>query len=174
MKRKHASSNNHALMREPLINPLWDKYNIDFINYVRYEEDKVKMICSTLYDDELDEFMKDKYSAMPLEIYQKKSTVAWADYCSDEFMDSIRYRYQYSPDGAAIILRHHDFAEHIELGSSDINADIYNLIRNDLNAKKEITSLIRTHLNSTRGRYQTKAYRNRILTEKKAVRDSWH
>ena len=165
---------NHELMQESLLKPLSNHYNIDFINYVRYEEDKVKMICSTIYDDELDSFMNDKYSALPLEVCRDNAVLSWSDYCSEEFMDSIRYRYQYSPDGVAIILKHHDFAEHIELGSSDINADIFNLIRIDLNAKKEITSLIRTHLNSTRGRYQTKTYRNTILTEKKAVRDSWH
>jgi hypothetical protein len=167
MSQYSIKSSNFELMREPLLNPLWNKYNIDFINYVRYEDDKVKMICSTIYDDELDNFMNDKYNALPLEICQENSIVAWADYCSDEFMDSIHHRYQYSPDGVAIILKHHDFAEHIELGSSDINADIFNLIRSDQQAKKDIVAFIRTHLNSTRGRYQTKTYRNTIVTLKK-------
>ena len=165
---------NHALMREPLINPLWNNYNIDFINYVRYEDVRIKMICSTLYDDELDSFMNDKYSALPFDVCRDNAVLSWADYCSEEFMDSIRYHYEYSPDGAAIILKHHDFAEHIELGSSDTNADIFNLIRIDQQAKKDIVAFIRSHLNSTPGRYQTKTYRNTIVTEKIAARDSWH
>ncbi len=155
---------NHELMQESLLKPLNNYYNIDFVNYVRYDENELNMICSTIYDDELDGFMNDEFSALPLEICQENSILSWADYCSDSFMDTLRYRYQYSPNGAAIILKHHDFAEHIELGSSNINANISKLVRSDSQVKKEIVAFIRTHINLSQGLYQTKVYKNHIPT----------
>ncbi len=162
------SEGNKDYSNNPLlstIKPLEKTLGVDFVTYACYYEDRVEFYSSSIFNDEIDTFIRDAKSVLPESVTSKTSSLSWRDYCSEEFIYRCKYLYNYNPDGVALYLKHQNFAEHISLGTTDLSLNIAEILKNDSQLKQQVVNFIRSEINFNKGQYQPLCYDRRNIKQ---------
>lgn len=129
-----------------ILGPLASAYDINFLNYSQYQENRV--YCFRSGDIESYKlFIKDQGCKLPLKVHGKNSLMAWQQFCSEQYLSHCLKKYKQYPNGACILLKHHDCAEHISIGSARADLNLFDLFNNHPDIKRKMIAIIRNQIN---------------------------
>jgi DNA-binding CsgD family transcriptional regulator len=136
----------HQNTIKKIIAPLKGNFDIDYFTYCRYKKDECEFISSDY--DELNDFLKDSGSSLPLDISNSKKILEWRDFTSKEHLEQTKNVHQYNPNGVTFVLKHSENdAEHISLCSSNKNTDLMAQVNRQPSIINQIIPHIRNHVN---------------------------
>ena len=129
-----------------LMSKLKAAYNVDFITYARYYDDCVEWYSTNPSD--LSIYLQSD-SIFPRSVESTCDMVDWKSYCSDEFLTYCEDTFHYRPSSAVTVLLSHEsgFAEHVSLGTCDMNNDLRLLMYSNPKAKQALLTGVRNTIN---------------------------
>ena len=129
-----------------ILGDLAKQYQINFLNYSQYHDDIVDVYRSG-DPKSYDAFLEDQACQLPLISSNQTQVIPWSSYCSEAFLEDCFKKYKQYPNGACIILRHNQFAEHISIGTANPKINLYEILCNNTELKRRFIERIRNSIN---------------------------